>query len=273
MSEFNPLKKYYRQPKIFVSLPSKGIFYPPGALQGDHSNMPVFGMTGMDEILFKTPDALFNGEASSKVIESCCPFIKNARAMPSIDVDAVLIAIRLATYGDQMTVSHKCKHCGAEHDYDIDLKNIIEYFSTIQFNTSIPIGDITVQIKPLSYDEMTAFSVENFKLQRTLYQTNDIPEADQQEHINNIYRRLADIQVQLFMLSIASVATPDGVVEDPEMIRDWLQNSDKSMYATIKEHLEKNKETWSIPRQHMQCSECGTEDSFEIALDQSNFFG
>lgn len=95
MSQTNPLQKYYRQPKLFLSLPSKGLYYEQGNLKGDYTNMPIFGMTGMDEIIFKTPDALFNGEASSKVIESCCPYISDARTMPSIDVDAVLVAIQI----------------------------------------------------------------------------------------------------------------------------------------------------------------------------------
>lgn len=273
MSDFNPLKKYYRQPKIFVSLPSKGLFYPPGTLQGDYNNVPVFGMTGMDEILFKTPDALFNGEASSKVIESCCPYIKNARHMPSLDVDTLLMAIRIATYGETMTIGHRCKNCGADNEFEVDLRGIVEYFSNLKYDASIPIGEITVNIKPLSYEEMTSFSVENFKLQRLLFQTADMTEEQQQEHLNGIYEKLAELQVDLFMLSIASVATPDGIVEDKEMIREWLRNADRPIYNTIKEQLEKNKETWSIPKQSISCTECGTDDTIEITMDQANFFG
>lgn len=273
MTDFNPLKKYYRQPKLFVSLPSKGLFYPPGALQGDYNNLPVFGMTGMDEILFKTPDALFNGEASSKVIESCCPYIKNARQMPSIDVDALLIAIRMATYGEMMSIGHRCKNCGAENEFDIDLRPIIDYFSNLKYEAAVAIGEITVNVKPLSYEELTKFSVENFKLQRMLFQTSDMSEEQQQDHLNSIYQNLAELQVDLFMMSIASVATPEGIVEDAEQIRDWLRNTDRPVYSQIKSHLEKNKETWDIPKQHVKCTDCGTEDTVTITMDQANFFG
>ena len=51
----NPLQKYFRQPKIFIKLPSGGIFSKPGTIQGDITHMPVYGMTGMDEIIIKTP--------------------------------------------------------------------------------------------------------------------------------------------------------------------------------------------------------------------------
>ena len=64
----------------------------------------VYPMTAKDEMLLKTPDALLNGEATVTVIQSCIPAIKNAWAMPSIDCDAALMTIRMATYGNKMTV-------------------------------------------------------------------------------------------------------------------------------------------------------------------------
>jgi hypothetical protein len=274
MSQTNPLNKYFRQPKIFISLPSKGLNYPPGVLAGDYTNVPIFAMTGMDEILFKTPDALFNGEASTKVIESCCPYIKDAKLMPNIDVDALLVAIRIATFGEQMSVNHTCNECGEQGDFDIDLRKLIDYFSSIKFDHTIDVSEeLTVRLRPLNYKEMTEFSIENFKLQRMLYQISDVEEAKQQEHLNAVYQKLAEIQIELFMLSIESVQTPDAVVTDKEMIREWLRNADSTVYKKIKDVLESNKNSWSIPKQTIKCAGCGHEDQISITLDQSNFFG
>ncbi len=274
MSQFNPLTKYFRQPKIFIQLPSKGLHYPTGVLKGDYNNVPIFGMTGMDEIIFKTPDALFSGEASSKVIESCCPFISNAKEMPNIDVDAVLIAIRVATFGDTMAIVHNCSSCGEENSFDIPLQRLIDYFTSIEFNSKIKINEeVTVKLRPLSYQETTNISIENFKLQRMLYQTNDLPEDQKNENLNQVYNRLAEIQVELFMNSIESVQIPDTTVTDKEQIREWLKNADNAVYKTIKDQLEKNKDTWSIPEQEVSCGNCGHKDNVSINLDQSNFFG
>ena len=71
----NPLQQYFRQPKVFITLPSHGVYNKPGTITGSFENMPIFGMTGMDEILLKTPDALLTGESTVKVIQSCCPNI------------------------------------------------------------------------------------------------------------------------------------------------------------------------------------------------------
>jgi hypothetical protein len=273
MSQPNPLTKYFRQPKIFIQLPSKGLYYPSGVLKGDYNNVPIFGMTGMDEIIFKTPDALYSGEASAKVIESCCPFIADAKEMPNIDVDAVLIAIRIATFGDAMTISHSCSACGEENNFDIPLQRLLDHFSSIEFTSKIQISDeITVKLRPISYQESSAVSLENFKLQRMLYQTNDLPEDQKNENLNQVYKRLAEIQVELFMTSIEQVQTPDATVTDKDQIKEWLKNTDSSVYKTIKDQLEKNKDTWAIPEQDISCGACGNKEQVSVTLDQSNFF-
>lgn len=269
----NPLQKYFRQPKLFVSLPSRGMFYKEGSLEGDHSNMPVFGMTGMDEIIMKTPDALFNGEATVKLIESCCPYIKDAHAIPSLDVDTLLTAIRIATYGDQITVSNTCKNCGVENEYEIDIASIIEFYSTKEFNNRIEIKDIIINLRPLSYEEMTKFNTENFKLQRTLYQLNEVTDPGaRQTALDEIYAKLAELQVDLFLMSIESVQTPETIVSDKEFIAEWLKNSPKDMYNVVKDRLEQNKEEWDVPKRDVECSSCQTMDQIQISLDQSNFF-
>ena len=73
----NPLQQYYRQPKVFIPLPSGGIYNKLGTLSGDVSHMPIYSMTGMDEIIVKTPDALLSGKSTVSIIESCCPTVKN----------------------------------------------------------------------------------------------------------------------------------------------------------------------------------------------------
>ena len=93
----NPLASIMRQPKIYISLPSKGQYWPPDSLKvSDNQEYPVYSMTAKDELLLKTPDALLNGQAVVDVLESCVPNIVNAWDCPQIDLDALLIAIRIA---------------------------------------------------------------------------------------------------------------------------------------------------------------------------------
>lgn len=273
MNNQNPLQKFFRQPKIYISLPSKGLYYPPGALIGDYNNVPIFAMTGMDEIIFKTPDALFSGEATSQVIESCCPFIKDAKQIPSMDLDALLIAIRIATFGNTLTVSHTCNNCKTENSYEIDLSKFIDYFNSLKFVNTIKISDdLSLKIKPLSYEETNYFSTENFRLQRLLYQTEEMKEEEKQKQFDLIYKDLSTLQVNLFLKSIDAVQLSNSVVTQKEYIEEWLKNSDRSAYDAIKSKLEENKNQWNIPPQPVHCSSCGANDNLTVTLDQSNFF-
>ena len=75
----NPLANYMRQPKIYIRLPSQGKYWPDNSIIiPETGEFPVYSMTAKDELSFKTPDALMNGQAMVDVIHSCMPTIKNA---------------------------------------------------------------------------------------------------------------------------------------------------------------------------------------------------
>lgn len=273
MSNFNPLQKYFRQPKLFISLPSKGLYYTPESINGDVEKMPIFAMTGMDELIMKTPDALFNGEATVKLIQSCCPYILDAHKIPTIDLDVLLVAIRMATFGKDMSISHTCTECGTENDFGIDLTTVMDHYSTKQFDSRLKLNDeVTINLKPLTYEEMTVVNMENFKLQKTLSQITEIEPERRQQVMDEIYAKLADIQVHVFLTAIESIQIPDSIVTEKEHIREWLTNTARENYTLIKDKLEKNKDIWNMPKQKIACTNCGTENSIEVVMDQSSFF-
>ena len=274
MSNSNPLQQYFRQPKIFISLPSKGLHYGPGSFQGDYNSVPIMAMTGMDEILMKTPDALFNGEATFKVIESCCPFIKNAKLIPNIDVDSLLIAIRTATFGKMITISKTCENCGHENDYEFDLENIINYYANLKFINEIKINDeLLINVRPLTYEQQTYFGVENFKLQKTVSQAYNIENEDEKIRVvDQVFSDLAELQLTFYLASIESVRANNIIVTDQKFILDWLKNMDRDIYNNIKDKLEENKNKWQYPEQPVKCGNCSTDNTIKPTLDQSNFF-
>ena len=123
-NNINPLASLMRQPKIYVKLPSNGKYWPEGSLNiTQNSEYPIYSMTAKDELILKTPDALMNGQAVVDVIQSCMPNVINAWEMPNIDTDAILIAIRLATYGDSMDTTFKVGE--EEMTYSIDLRMVL----------------------------------------------------------------------------------------------------------------------------------------------------
>jgi hypothetical protein len=273
MNQNNPLQKYFRQPKIYIKLPSKGLYYDTGVLVGDYNNAPVFAMTGMDEIIYKTPDALYSGEATIKVIESCCPYIKDAKHVPSLDIESLIIAIRIATFGENISIDQNCPHCGAENTYEVPLTTLLDYYQTLNFENTLVINDeLIIKIRPLKYFEMNHYAVENFKLQKTVSQMDDVSVDDQQKYLNDLYSDLADLQLDLFLTSIECVKIGSETVTDKQLIGQWLENSDRELFQQIKTLFERNRNIWSIPPQKVKCSSCNSDNELTMVLDQSNFF-
>jgi len=269
----NPLQNYFRQPKVFLKLPSMGIYNKPEAIQGNVENIPVYGMTGMDEIILKTPDALISGESTVKVIQSCCPAIVDAWDVSNLDIDALLVAVRIATYGNTMNVSYTCKKCSTESEYDIDLGKILEHFYSCSYDSRVVIGDLEVTLRPLTYKEVTGFNLENFALQKRLGQAVEFDDQEEkQKLIADIFKELGLLQNKIFIAGVDQVITPDGVVTEHSYIKEWLENTDRTLFDALKKHINKNNDVWRIPENNIKCDTCGTEDSFTVELDQANFF-
>ena len=103
----NPLGKYYRQPQIYIKLPSRAKYYSADVFTPTETGeIPILPMTAKDELAFKTPDAMMTGQATVDVIQSCAPNIKNAWKMVNYDTDTILLAIRIATYGETMDITY-----------------------------------------------------------------------------------------------------------------------------------------------------------------------
>ena len=269
----NPLQKYFRQPKVFIKLPSGGVFNAPGSFDGDPTSVPVFAMTGMDEIIVKTPDALLSGESTVAIIQSCCPNVKDAWEISNLDVDVLLVAIRIATYGNMMGVSHNCPACQAENDYEIDLNTLMEHYNGRKFNSIINFDNLRIKMRPLSYRNLSKFSLKNFELQRKMNQVGMIDDpAEQQKFIAEMYKELSTLQSDIFIESIDSVEVDNQLVTEKEFIREWITNAEKAVYDAIRGQNEANKKDWAAPLNEVTCTECGNVDRVGIDLDQASFF-
>lgn len=269
----SPLAKYYRQPKVYLSLPSKGNYYPNGTMTGDPLSLPVYGMTAMDEIMFKTPDALFSGESTVSVIKSCIPDIKDPWTVPQIDIDAILIAIRIATYGEMLQLSYRCKSCKEHNDVQFNLAEALEYFDNLTYENKIFCDPLTIVLRPYNYKEYNSVQIELYSLQRMLNKSFDETDDKQKSKlIDDFSQKLAKVQLNSFKNQIAFVEAEESTVSNQQEIVDWINNSEKSFFDKIKNHIEQQRDIWQIQDQRTQCSHCEHENIVKINLDHANFF-
>jgi hypothetical protein len=271
----NPLASFYRQPKIYVKLPSKGEFYPPGALDvSTNGEYPVYAMTAKDELLFKTPDALLSGQSTVELIKSCIPAITNPWAMPNIDLDFALISIRIATYGDKMEVGCNCPHCEAENNYDIDLTAWFSVFNNFYYEKDIPIDQLTVHVRPYTYKEVTKTAIQTMEQQRIFQIINDDTLTDEVklERFGASFIKLTELTVDIIANCITAIDAPDGTVTDQDMIKDFISNCAKDVFEKIQKHVIQMKDNIQFEAQNVTCGECSKSFSLPITMDQANFF-
>jgi hypothetical protein len=269
----NPLQQFFRQPKIFVKLPSMGVYNEPGSIIGDPSNLPVFGMTGMDEIVMKTPDALFSGESVVRVLKSCCPGITDPWAITTLDIDLLLTAIKIASFGNKLSVTHVCEHCTHTNDYDIDLNSFIEHFSSCEYDSKIVLKDLAVKLRPLTYKQITDFNIKNYAMQKQMSQASTLEnEEEKQVLMTDLFKNLGDLQIQILTDGIESVETGSARVDQKVWLREWIENCDRTVIEDLRKHIEVNNEKWRVPPSTAVCENCGSENKFNVEIDQSNFF-
>jgi len=279
----NPLAEFMRQPKIYIRLPSEGKFWPDGSLKHtENGEYPVYSMTAKDELMLKIPDALMNGQAVVDVIQNCVPNIKDAWKMPSIDVDLVLIAIRLATYGEKMKTPITLEK-EIEFEYHIDLRQVMDsLMNNITWNDTVPINEnLTIFVRPLNYKSITEAAIRTFETQKIIQLANNdqMPEEEKIKLFRDSFKKLTEVTVGTIKSSIYKVDSINGSTDNPEFIREFIENSDKEIFNKVQNHLEelrlKNQlKPISIPVTEDLKAQGVTSDTIEIPLtfDPSTFF-
>jgi len=272
----SPLARYKRQPKLSIDLPSQGKFWKEGSCV-QFQDLKVYSMTAADEISTKTPDTLFNGQTTAGIIKNCIPEIKNPWDMPVLDLSTVLAAIRLASYGEDYSLTSTCAKCKEENQYSVSLQKIIDSFTRKEWQDKVYIEDLTFYLKPMTYKEMTELQKSNFVIQRQIVQ--QIIKMDDGEDkdlkLKDAYTSLAGIKAKIVIGHVIAIEVEGDTVTNRKEIEDFLvNNGEKTFYDTISEVVVRNSNNWAIPPMKVKCSneECSHEWDVTIDLDYSNFF-
>lgn len=278
----NPLQKYYRQPKVYVGLPSKGQWYPEGTIDmPENGELPVYAMTAKDELAFRTPDALLNGQSVVDVVQSCVPSIKNAWAVPTIDMDALLVAIRMATFGEKLEVKGQVPNTTIERAFDLDLRLVLDKFLGGQYDPTVFVNDMTITLRPQTYKEFTQTAIKTFEEQRIAAVINDENMTDEEKlgKFNESFIKLTGLTIDLVVNSIVSIQTSDGeIVTDRGHIADFMKNADKDFFTAITKKIEEQKKQFELEPIKVQATEeeleagAPKEYTIPVTFDQASFF-
>jgi hypothetical protein len=279
----NPLKRYYRQPQISIQLPSKQKYYPETVVQktvtGEH---PVLPMTAIDELSFRTPDSMMSGQSTVDVIRSCIPTILDPWQLVNYDIDTVLIAIRIASYGETMDVTANVPVTNEQMTHTINLPQVLDNLRREQITDTCVMKDgLTIQIRPLTYRQITQSQLKTFEQQKIYSQVaqSEMTAEDKTKKFLDGFKILSELNMDLLVGNIDLIQMPTGEsVNDKEHIKQFIQNADARMIKELETKLAEMRQQGSIKPIRIKATEeqikAGAPVSYDVPItfDNANFF-
>jgi hypothetical protein len=194
--------------------------------------------------------------------------------MPVVDLNAVLVAIRIASYGHNMEIMSTCPACNTDSDYTLDLRTVLDKLKSGDFHQDIKHGDLSIAFRPMTYEHQNTSNQNQFEQQKRIQvvQTSDLSDAEKISELNSSLQKITELTMEALKWSIASIRTPQALVTEPEYIHEFLSNCDRKLFAQIKEHIISLRESSEIKPLHIECSECHHKYQQMVSLDQSSFF-
>ena len=273
----NPLKQYFRAIKLYISLPSGTSYYPSETVTfTDKGEIGVLPMTGKDELSLKNPDALLNGEALIEVLTSCVPSIKNPRALLTNDIDALITAIRYATYNDSLETTINCPKCYHENTYKLDLQYALDNITYLDSEYVVNLDNgLSIFVQPYKFPDLLKSLHSQFERNKLARAVESETITDEQK--SNIFKKafveMAVTKFDLMCNAILKVVDESKNVDvsDKKFIKDFLQNIDKKSLDKISDQVDKINQIGIKKVFTAKCEKCLHQWESEIDFNPVNF--
>lgn len=280
MSE-NPLKKHFRQPALYVKLPTLGHWYSADeVVMTEDNEIAVYPMAALDDIMLNTPDAMLNGQALEKVIKSCVPDIKNVKRLMLPDLDALFVGIKSAANNGIADYDRKCPKCNHENTFELNCQMLLDHMThinnddlTVNFN-----DELIVHVKPYDFEMRQLFIKREFeeeKLIRAIEASNkDLDELEKASILGESVDRLSHITFTLVSRSIEKIEMlkEKTTVTSQEFINEWLISITKQQADIVIEAVNKLNATGIMKSIDVQCTNCEHTWSDPLNFDPTSFF-
>lgn len=283
MEKTNPLSGYYRQPQIYITLPSGGKFYDADVIDtSPNKEYAVLPMTAVDEMAFKMPDSLMNGQSTVDVIKSCIPSIKDPWKIVNYDLDTVLIAIRIASYGETMDVTAGVPGTNEQMTHSVNLPQMLEQIKSQKISDGCQLSSgLKIKVKPLTYKQITEAQLKTFEQQRIYSQVSqsEMTTEEKTKRFSDSFKQLNALNSQMLIDNIDEILLPSGEsVKDAGHIREFIDNADAKLIKELENKLIEIRQQGSIKPFRVNATEeqikAGAPTTYEVPVtfDNANFF-
>lgn len=275
-TKINPLSQFSKKIARYIKIPSQGAGYSKGIKLTDNGELAVYPMTARDELMLKSPDALLNGSAVIEVLAHCVPDVVNPEEILVTDLDAIMVAIRMATYGDSMELIIECSACKHKNTVDLNLPSLLDQQTYWTGLTEIEMpGGIKLKLRPPNVKDKNKMSISSFD------QMTELQQIDREEgqtttkmaKANKSFGNLVDLSLHLVASSIEQAVTPEGVViTDLSTIKEWVLDLSKGEFEVIDTALRELAKIGLPKSMNVKCDACQSIFESAINFNPSDFF-
>ena len=278
----NPLSAYFRAPKMYLTLPSGGRFYGDDiCATPENGELAIYPMTTKDEMMLKNPDALLNGEAVASLIRSCVPEVKEPKKLFSADVDAILIAIRGASSGDDVEVNAECPECKETSTVTVSIDASLSSMESLDdiYEKTLSNG-LGITVLPFNYGNTIKAGIASFQSTRSMQAIAELTDdMERLKAFNSSFVKMADLNFEMVIDSIKQISYTDqegktAIVDDRASIREFLENTDNTTGKEIETFVNEVNSKGVKQEIQIECQaeECNNTYTAPINFDPVNFF-
>jgi len=293
---------------VAVSLPTNAEFYNVGEVlstEADPANIEIFPVSLLEENMFNDPFLILSGKATTQLIKRVAPEVINPDKLAEVDVEAILLASRLASNGEKLSVTHVCQNPTVKEGIELDAQSERkdEFFecrnkTDIQINLLqeilinyrpfneiegfldnlicvLPGSNQKVYIKPISFED----GMYLFKKLYTTYEADknenfDIFDEVSVEKYSNKFTEMQTLAVEAILSYIMYVESSSGQkTSDFDIIREWFGKLDKRQVDAIQEKISSLKtHIEGLAKVKYTCGSCGHENTFRLEFDPQKLF-
>jgi hypothetical protein len=272
MQQTNPLLRTLRLPGETVVLPSKALFYKNSEVANEvitsGGEIYVQPMTTYEEILMKTPDMLFTGQAIVQTFARCIPQIYNPLELLAADVDFLLIVLRKVSFGNQIAVNynHGCSD-SKYHEYAISLNQFIKQTTYADpasvlsmFEHMLPNGQ-TVNMQPFRFKDVLDIS----QIAVNEPTGDDVTDNDRAVYISGLLTAGTKP-------AIKSVVADGEEITDRAFIEEWVTSLPVLWVKELSQVIESANKWGANSKATVQCMDCGESVEIQVPLNPQSFF-
>ena len=252
----HPADDDYAPPVTSVSLPSRGLVYPPESPLYLCESVDIKAMTAKEEDILSSVTLIKKGTVLTTLMRSC---ITNRLIDPDKmlvgDRNAVLIAIRVSAYGAEYPATITCAECGEQFEHEFDMSRLP--IKRLDIN---PTGGKGSNDFPFTLP--TSKRVAHFKLM-------DVESSQRLDRDAEAIRKKGGREAGVTMRLMAQVTSIEGVPE--EQLPRAIANMPARDSRALRKYMDDAAPGVDM-LQEVECPSCGTTKEVDVPLGPQFFW-